>query len=128
MLREKTGEGKGKVSPHFFTLNLLAGPSFCFLSSLVPLRAVQHPSKGGTAEVGAIIGRPGLKGGGGGACNWRFWCYKAFILPAKKPQDPRDVPLGVFDMMHICMDMRLKALWGLGTLPSYRGHPDKRNV
>lgn len=47
MLREKTGEGKGKVSPHFFTFSLLAGLSFCFPSSLVPLRAVQHPSKEG---------------------------------------------------------------------------------
>lgn len=74
MLREKTGEGKRKVGGQIRrslpSLLYFQYVSRAFSASLLPssLSALQSiPANGGRGEVGAIIGRPGLKEGG--ACN-----------------------------------------------------------
>lgn len=73
MLREKTGEGKGKVSPAPLLYFQYVSRAF-FLLPFFALPSAGCPASQprGRAEVGAILGSPGLKGGGGGARNWRL--------------------------------------------------------
>lgn len=77
MLREKTGEGKRKVGGGGDREKSLPPLYFQYVSrafSLLPffplpsLRCTASQQRG-RGEVGAVIGSPGLKGGGSRACS-----------------------------------------------------------